>query len=521
MKNIKLILLSVIVSIMLTGCSNPFSKEDSNKVTDEITITGTLVSKLPGTDQVVEKKEIMNYPYWMLGIQDDFGTTYDIKFRTALMNEGDAIVTDAQIEELFIDSTLTVTAYHNVVTAEGITAESYDGISFTVDHIPLELITGLTSYDLMNQVHDWHYKEIHTEVTMEGTMTSEGRTMPYAYSDMITKENDGNTFHSVQTLSETVDLVQQNQSIVIYSDLVNDKSYLNINYEQWDKLDDNVIIDTNVDITQSELDYHETAYYLESGRYIIEGEMLSLDSGFVGNLIKDALADYAYFPEKLHYTFRAVIDEATQQLIFTDYDITYDDILMSDYDTLTLTKFNILVSNIAYNNTDTVLLPDYIGESIYERNRPKFLCEAWFGISPAKVTASWIEDTFTLPEDTEHDSDDELLEDLEGTTESEEGLQDSEEGVQESEKVERQAVIECYIRVLTTYTTETVKDFLAKDEYESPEEEYIVDIIRGFADIYGDYESDDSEDITDDTDTDEDEDIDEETDDETVEDGNN
>lgn len=477
MKHLRNLFICIFACIVLTGCG-----EQAETAEVPVEYTGELTNVTNGAKQEVVKKEIVETPYVSIEIVDEFGDRHEVHYYDE----------PTLIDDLIVGSTLTLNANEvTTIAGESVNVE-YVGTEYTVDHIPLELLTGYTSYDLMRSVYDWHYKEIHTEVTLEGTMTTSGRTVPYAFSDMITKESDGYVFHSVRTMSETVDINTQNQSSVIYSNLESGDSYLNINYEEWEKLEENIVIDSVMDMTQTSDNYIETAYYEESGRYIIEGESVSVENGYIDNLITSALADYDYQYDLLSYTFRAIFDKATYQLIFADYDITYDGVLHSAYDSLELSKFNILMSNIDYNNTDSVLLPDYIGESIYEKNRPKLLCEAYYGVTPEEIDNTWLELNGILSQVPESDTVDEDSETETETEETDEGEEETGEGdskekepVVEEPTVAREDIIAALIEILTTYTTEDIFNLLDYELYGVDGYEDVTELIDTMVITYG------------------------------------
>lgn len=472
MKKFRYIIVLLLVTI-LVGCSGPGeSKSDASEV--PVQYVGTLVSFSEQEKQEIVKKEIVSTPYVSIIIEDEFGGRQEVHYYDNMVN----------IDDLVMGSTLTLTANEVTTTSGDLVVTENVGTDFVVDHIPLELVIGMTSYELMNQVHDWHYKEIHTETTVEGIMSSGGRTMDYAFTDMVTKESDGYVFHSVETMSETVDLVTQNESIVIFSDLDDDISYMNINYEEWELLDKGTIIDTNVDIVQGDGTYVETAYYEESGRYIVEGESADFDEGYVSGLIMNVIDSYEYDEDNLSYTFKAVFDATNQQLIFIDYDVIYDGPLSCPTDNLTINKFNILISCIDSNNIDTVPMPAYIEASIAERNRPKFLCEVFYDITPDKVTDRWLTITFDIPEEEEVE-DDFLGIGWPDEDESEEGEEGEEQSEPATPQRDREALLAYYREALTTVTTETFAEYYAAVNFSVPEEKEVADMMKGFADIYG------------------------------------
>lgn len=484
MKQLRNIFACALLCLFVSACG-----QQAETVEVPVEYTGELTSVSQQAKQEVVKKEIVETPYVLLEVTDELGDRHEVHYYDPL----------PAVEEFIIGSTLTLQA--NEITAivgDTVNVENI-GTGYTVEHIPLELLTGYTSYDLMQAVYDWHYKEIHTEVTLEGTMTTGGRTIPYAFSDMITKETDGYIFHSVRTMSETVDINTQNQSSVIYLNLENGESYLNINYEEWNQLEEDVVIDSSMDMTQTSNNYIETAYYEDAGRYVIEGESTNIGDGYIDRLIVEALADYDYQYDLISYTFRAIFDATNMQLIFADYDITYDGILNSAYDTLELSSFNILLSNIDYNNTDSVLLPDYIGESINERNRPKFLCEAYYNVSSEDVTEDWLELNAILSPVEESDIldvDSEAEVETEETDETEEESGETDSDEQEELEPEvivaRESVVSALIEILTTYTTEDIIKLASYELYGVDGYEDVTNLIDLMFVTYGEINEDDT-----------------------------
>lgn len=481
MSRLRTIFISVVLAIALIGCGKE-SKEES--VENEVVYTGELISVSDGAKQEIVNKEIVETPYVSVQILDDIGAMHEVHYYDNLMDS----------TELIIGSTLTLNA-NEITTISGETINTeYVGTFYSVDHIPLELVIGKTSYELMSQTSQWYYKEIHSEITMTGTMVADGRTVPYEFNDMVTKETDGQVFHSVQTMSETVDTTQQNESIVVYSDLDSGQSFININYAQWDELSRDTQIDTLMDITQSEVGYEETAYYEESGRYIVEGTSKSLEDGYISGLIKYALSDYDYDNSLLSYTFRAIFDKTNEELIFADYDLTYDGILTSDNDTLELDTFNILISNIAYNNVDTVIMPGYIGDSISERLRPKFLCEAYFDVSPEQITEDWVRSEFNITVEQDEDSESEDIQEEEAFDEEEDREGEDSDGDEDTEeeqperKLDNDLIVRIYIDVLTNVTVDDVSDWIDSNSDVLWEDKVVYDIIKSFAILNGDYQ---------------------------------
>ena len=422
MKRIYPIIISMVMSIVLIGCSATDLKKDDNSDIPTEYVTGVLDSVREDIRvQTMKDGQTVETPYTVFVIEDDFGELleinfYDIDSLTSQTSEDSGAVeedgviddiamfedtpknsaTDAYtgfvpVNKLISGSTVTVGYQHVVQQTETVTTEDFIGVSYNVDYVPLELITGITSYQLMDMTYDWHYQQIHSEITLEGTYQSGGRTMDYSLMDMVTKESDGNVFHSVETVATTIDGEEENRSLVIYVDFPTNMGYYNVNYAQWNLIQLDVPVDTMMDINQSEDSYTQTSYTQEANEYLIEGVSADIEAGYVGQLIKGILSEYAYDPNKLSYKMSSVFDAESNQIIFSEYEVTYDGTLFTGDDTLDLSKFEIMINYIDGNNTGSVVLPDYIQGSINERNKPKFLYEVFFGVEIEELTDEWLQ----------------------------------------------------------------------------------------------------------------------------------
>lgn len=396
MKKLMGFIISMILIIMLIGCSMPISNgEDTQDIPTEF-ITGTLQEIRQDTRTEINKKgESLDTVYIVFSIEDDFGDVYEINFydtdNQQANIDNDKLTELVPVDDLVAGSTMTLEYRKETIQSGDTVYENLVGISYSVDYVPLELTTGITSYELMNSTYNWHYQQIHSEITLEGTYQSGGRTMDYSLVDMVTKESDGNVFHSVETVATVIDGQEENRSLVVYVDFPDNTAYYNVNYDQWKLVQLGDPVDTNMDISQDESSYTQTSYLQDANEYIIEGTSNDIEAGYVGQLIKGILSEYAYEPSKLSYTMSSIFDAETNQIILSEYVVKYDGTLFTGEDTLTLDKFEIMINYIDGNNTKSVVLPDYIQKSIDERNRPKYLYEVLFGVPAEELTDDWLE----------------------------------------------------------------------------------------------------------------------------------
>lgn len=410
MKRVYPLIISMIMSIMLIGCSVPGlnKKEEEPEKTIEY-LTGTLDSVREDTITQMTKDGEETTSYTVFVIVDDFGDLHEINFydiENIQSIEDESAEDDViDIEDTIEDSTNDYTGFvpiSNLISGSTVTIGYYRdnedtsdiliGVSYNVDYVPLELVTGVTSYELLSMTYDWHYQEIHSEITMEGTYKSGGRTMDYSLSDMVTKESDGNVFHSVETIATSIEGKEENRTLVVYADLVNNLAYYNVNYAEWNKVGPDVPIDTKMDISQSEESYTQTSYKQDGSEYIIDGVSSNIEAGYIGGLIKGILSEYAYDPNKLSYTMTSIIDTTNNQIILSEYVVNYDGVLFAGDDELELSKFEIMINFIEGNNTGSVTMPDYIQGSIDERARPKFLYEVFFNKRERELTDKFLKE---------------------------------------------------------------------------------------------------------------------------------
>lgn len=221
----------------------------------------------------------------------------------------------------------------------------------------LEETLGFDGYDLMEGGITYKYQEVNLKADTDFTVSVNGRSVRHNVKTTTVHEADENKSYSVIASSDTTEVESTSSTLMAYIIVNDDVEYYNYDYAGWKykvyNTDDQYY---HYNISRSNMNI--TLFEQQGDRLYVEGSVTTLGESDFDKYIKHVLSQYGIVSGD--YTFRAVFDSVTREMLMITAEVhSADELHYSDYSG-TLDNLNVSVTKVEGNDVDLITIPQYI-----------------------------------------------------------------------------------------------------------------------------------------------------------------
>ena len=221
----------------------------------------------------------------------------------------------------------------------------------------LEEILGFNGYDLMEGGITYKYQKVNLKVDINFTVSVNGRSVRHNVKTTTVHEADENKSYSVIASSDTTEAESTSSTSMAYIIVNDDVEYYNYDYAGWKykayNTDDQYY---HYNISRSSMNI--TLFEQQGDRLYVEGSVTTLGESDFDKYIKYVLSQYGAVSGD--YTFRAVFDSVTREMLMITADVhSADELHYGDYSGA-LDNLNVSVTKVEGNDDDLITIPQYI-----------------------------------------------------------------------------------------------------------------------------------------------------------------
>lgn len=258
----------------------------------------------------------------------------------------------------------------------------------------LEETLGFTAYDLMAGETTYNYQKLNLQSILDLTVKVKNRNVTHQVSNAMIHEADEDVAYDVITHKDKTGDDFHSTSILAYCSKNDAMKYFNTNYDGWtcepyENFDEYYTY--QLDTSKVTVDSFEQ----QGDRLYVNGQASGLSNSSFDSYIKDVLSEYGV--SDCSYTFRAVYDSATREMIMITADVNPMEGLTYEDNLTELTGMSVSVTPIVNDNESSIDIPEYVykisgsteetqetqeeptGEQAF--NYDTLLCESLFGIT--------------------------------------------------------------------------------------------------------------------------------------------
>lgn len=258
----------------------------------------------------------------------------------------------------------------------------------------LEETLGFTAYDLMAGETTYNYQKLNLQSMLDLTVKVKNRNVTHQVSNAMIHEADEDVAYDVITHKDKSGDDFHSTSILAYYSKNDTMKYTNTNYDGWtyepyENFDEYYTY--QLDTSKVTVDSFEQ----QGDRLYVNGQASGLTNSSFDSYIKDVLSEYGV--SDCSYTFRAVYDSTTREMIMITADVSPMDGLTYEDNPTKLTGMSVSVTPIVNDNESSIDVPEYVyktsgsaeetqetqeeptGEQAF--NYDALLCESLFGIT--------------------------------------------------------------------------------------------------------------------------------------------
>lgn len=258
----------------------------------------------------------------------------------------------------------------------------------------LEETLGFTAYDLMAGETTYNYQKLNLQSMLDLTVKVKNRNVTHQVSNAMIHEADEDVAYDVITHKDKTGDDFHSTSILTYYSKNDAMKYFNTNYDGWtyepyENFDEYYTY--QLDTSKVTVDSFEQ----QGDRLYVNGQASGLSNSSFDSYIKDVLSEYGV--SDCSYTFRAVYDSATREMIMITADVNPMEGLTYEDNLTELTGMSVSVTPIVNDNESSIDIPEYVyktsgsteetqetqeeptGEQAF--NYDTLLCESLFGIT--------------------------------------------------------------------------------------------------------------------------------------------
>ena len=253
----------------------------------------------------------------------------------------------------------------------------------------LEETLGFTAYDLMAGETTYNYQKLNLQSTLDLTVKVKNRNVAHQVSNAMIHEADEDVAYDVITHKDKAGDIFHSTSILAYYSKNDSMKYTNTNYNGWvyepyENFDEYYTY--QLDTSKVTVDSFEQ----QGDRLYVNGQVSGLSNSAFDSYIKNILSEYGV--KDCSYTFRAVYDSVTREMIMITADVNPMGGLTYEDNPTDLTGMSVSVTPIMNDNESSVDIPEYVyktsnpvaGEEVTQEqsfNYDALLCESLFGIT--------------------------------------------------------------------------------------------------------------------------------------------
>lgn len=221
----------------------------------------------------------------------------------------------------------------------------------------LEETLGFDGYDLMEGGITYKYQEVNLKADTDFTVSVNDRSVRHNVKTTTVHEADENKSYSVIASSDTTEVESTSSTLMAYIIVNDDVEYYNYDYAGWKykvyNTDDQYY---HYNISRSNMNI--TLFEQQGDRLYVEGSVTTLGESDFDKYIKHILSQYGIVSGD--YTFRAVFDSVTREMLMITAEVhSTDELHYGDYSG-TLDNLNVSVTKVEGNDTDLITIPQYI-----------------------------------------------------------------------------------------------------------------------------------------------------------------
>lgn len=221
----------------------------------------------------------------------------------------------------------------------------------------LEETLGFDGYDLMESGIAYKYQEVNLKADIDFTVSVNSRSVRHNVKTTTVHEADENKSYSVIASSDATEVESASSTLMAYIIVNDDVEYYNYDYAGWKykvyNTDDQYY---HYNISRSNMNI--TLFEQQGDRLYVEGSVTTLGESDFDKYIKHVLSQYGAVSGD--YTFRAVFDSVTREMLMITAEVhSADELHYGDYSG-TLDNLNVSVTKVEGNDVDLITIPQYI-----------------------------------------------------------------------------------------------------------------------------------------------------------------
>lgn len=259
----------------------------------------------------------------------------------------------------------------------------------------LEETLGFTAYDLMAGETTYNYQKLNLQSMLDLTVKVKNRNVPHQVSNAMIHEADEDVAYDVITHKDKSGDILHSTSVLAYYSKNDSMKYTNTNYDGWvyepyENFDEYYTY--QLDTSKVTVDSFEQ----QGDRLYVNGQASGLSNSAFDSYIKNILSEYGV--DDCSYTFRAVYDSTTREMIMITADVNPMEGLTYEDNPTDLTGMSVSVTPITNDNEGSIDVPEYVyktsnpiggetqdanEEATAEQafNYDALLCESLFGVT--------------------------------------------------------------------------------------------------------------------------------------------
>jgi hypothetical protein len=225
----------------------------------------------------------------------------------------------------------------------------------------LEELLGFDGYQLVQGDIASKYQELNLQAVIDLTAIVNDRNIQHNIQSTIVHKTDENYSYSAITSTDSIGDNTTNDVLFSYVSINDNLEYYNSNYLGWKHKEYNVQ-EQYYSYSMSTSNMLVTLFEQNGDRLYVEGEVSSLSDSDFDTYMKYVLNQYGL--SDASYTFRAVYDSGSLDILTLSATVTpIGSAVYGDYQ-CTIDNMMIAVTNVSYNDTDTVSIPQYVYDDI-------------------------------------------------------------------------------------------------------------------------------------------------------------
>lgn len=225
----------------------------------------------------------------------------------------------------------------------------------------LEEMLGFTGYDLLKECGAYKYQEVNLVAEIELTAMVNARGVGHSIKEVYAHKADEDTSYTLITSTDTSETSTLNQSAMAYVDITQNTLFYNNNYTGWkytsyttdnQYFDESMVENVIVDLMEQDGD-----------NLRVTGSVSTLGNSSLDTFIKHILSQYGSDGNGVSYTYSALINGITQDIITLKTEVTIPTDIAYGESTATITKMSVSYTPVGSDDVSILDIPTHIFES--------------------------------------------------------------------------------------------------------------------------------------------------------------